>query len=162
EASLIDFVQEAWPAIDPAEYQGCWAIDALCEHLQAVSEGQIRNLLVNFPPRCGKRMDRGANETLAAYKHRTRSRWGLIEWVTDTCERFKVNLLLIEAAGPGLSAAQDLQNRVGMKPWGIHLVRVKGDKVARALAAQATFSQLMVHAPERDWAQMVIDEMATF
>jgi len=49
-----------------------------------------------------------------------------------------------------------------MKPWGIHLVRVRGDKVARALAAQATFSQLMVHAPERDWAQMVIDEMATF
>src|SRR5262245_4422185 len=55
EASLIDFVQEAWPAIDPAEYQGCWAIDALCEHLQAVSEGQIRNLLVNIPPRCGPR-----------------------------------------------------------------------------------------------------------
>src|SRR5262250_2527889 len=54
EASLIDFVQEAWPAIDPAEYQPCWAIDALCEHLQAISEGQIRNLLVNIPPRCGK------------------------------------------------------------------------------------------------------------
>ena len=54
EASLIDFVREAWPAIDPAEYQPCWGIDALCEHLQAVSEGQIRNLLVNIPPRCGK------------------------------------------------------------------------------------------------------------
>src|SRR5262249_48025664 len=54
EASFIDFVEEAWPAIDPAEYQGCWAIDSLCEHLQAVSEGQIRNLLVNIPPRCAK------------------------------------------------------------------------------------------------------------
>src|SRR5215831_15709339 len=54
EASLINFVEAAWPAIDPAEYQPCWAIDALCEHLQAVSEGQIRNLLVNIPPRCGK------------------------------------------------------------------------------------------------------------
>ena len=54
EGSLIDFVEAAWPAIDPAEYQRCWAIDALCEHLQAVSEGQIRNLLVNIPPRCGK------------------------------------------------------------------------------------------------------------
>jgi hypothetical protein len=54
EASLIDFVREAWPAIDPAPYQGCWAIEVLCEHLQAVSAGQIRNLLVNFPPRCGK------------------------------------------------------------------------------------------------------------
>src|SRR5262245_5464626 len=54
EASLSNFVREAWPAIDPAEYQPCWTIDALCEHLQAVSEGQIRNLLVNIPPRCGK------------------------------------------------------------------------------------------------------------
>jgi hypothetical protein len=54
EASLVNFVQEAWPAIDPAEYRGCRVIDALCEHLQAVSGGQIRNLLVNFPPRCGK------------------------------------------------------------------------------------------------------------
>jgi hypothetical protein len=54
EASLINFVQEAWRAIDPAEYQRCWAIDALCEHLQAVSEGQIRHLLVNAPPRTSK------------------------------------------------------------------------------------------------------------
>src|SRR5215510_2393684 len=54
EASLIDFVREAWPAIDPAEYQRCWAIDALCEHLQAVVSGDIRHLLVNFPPRCAK------------------------------------------------------------------------------------------------------------
>src|SRR5262249_2356092 len=107
-------------------------------------------------------MDKGANETLAAYKHRTRSRWGLMEWVNDTCERFKVNLLLIENKGPGISAAQDLQNRFGQKPWGVHLVKVKGDKVSRALAAQATFAQRMVYAPIRDWSQMVIDELANF
>ena len=55
EGSFIDFVEAAWPALDPAEYQSCWAIDALCEHLQALSEGQIRNLLVNISPRRGKR-----------------------------------------------------------------------------------------------------------
>jgi hypothetical protein len=54
EGSFIDFVEAAWPALDPAEYQSCWAIDALCEHLQAVLEGQIRHLLVNAPPRCSK------------------------------------------------------------------------------------------------------------
>ena len=27
EGSFIDFVEAAWPAIDPAEYQPCWAID---------------------------------------------------------------------------------------------------------------------------------------
>jgi len=85
-----------------------------------------------------------------------------MEWVNETCERFKVNLLLIENKGPGISAAQDLQNRFGLKPWGVHLVKVKGDKVARALAAQPTFSQQLVYAPERDWSQMVIDELANF
>src|ERR1700688_1494856 len=54
EDNLLDFVEAAWPSIDPSEYKSCWAIDALCEHLQAVTEGQISRLLVNFPPRCGK------------------------------------------------------------------------------------------------------------
>jgi hypothetical protein len=54
EGSLLSFVEGAWGSLDPAAYQACWAIDALCEYLQAVTEGQIKKLLVNFPPRCGK------------------------------------------------------------------------------------------------------------
>jgi hypothetical protein len=38
EGSLIEFVEEAWPFIDAAPYQSSWAIDALCEHLQAVTK----------------------------------------------------------------------------------------------------------------------------
>jgi Penicillin-insensitive murein endopeptidase len=51
---VLRFVEEAWPFIDAAPYQPNWAIDALCEHLQAVTEGSISRLLANFPPRCGK------------------------------------------------------------------------------------------------------------
>jgi len=54
EGSLIEFVEEAWPFIDAAPYQPNWAIDALCEHLQAVTEGRISRLLINFPPRSAK------------------------------------------------------------------------------------------------------------
>ena len=36
EDSLISFVEGAWSALDPSPYQRSWAIDALCEHLQAV------------------------------------------------------------------------------------------------------------------------------
>jgi hypothetical protein len=54
EENLIDFVEAAWPFIDAAQYQSNWAIEALCEHLQAVTEGRISRLLINFPPRCGK------------------------------------------------------------------------------------------------------------
>lgn len=54
EASLIEFVKASWPYIDSSPYQDSWAINALCEHLQAVTEGSILKLLINFPPRCGK------------------------------------------------------------------------------------------------------------
>ena len=32
------------------EYQHNWHIDALCEHLEAVSKGQINRLIINLPP----------------------------------------------------------------------------------------------------------------
>src|SRR2546425_150164 len=54
ESDLKTFVREAWHTVCPSPYQDSWAIDALCDHLQAVTEGKIKRLLVNFPPRCGK------------------------------------------------------------------------------------------------------------
>ena len=98
----------------------------------------------------------------ARYKRRTQGRWGLVEWVQDTCKIYKVDKLLIEAKASGISAAQELQNRYGQQDFAIQLCPVKGDKVARALAVQPTMSQLMVYAPIRDWAEMVIDEMEVF
>jgi hypothetical protein len=54
EESLIEFVEAAWPSIDSSAFITNWAVEGLCEHLQAVTEGQIDRLLVNFPPRCSK------------------------------------------------------------------------------------------------------------
>src|SRR5262249_6482665 len=79
-----------------------------------------------------------------------------------TADRFKANTVLIEAKGPGISAAQALQSRFGIKPWSVVAQPVRGDKVARAYACQPTLAQGLVYAPDRDWAQMVIDEAATF
>jgi hypothetical protein len=55
EENLTDFVRGAWPNIDTAQYQQTWAIDALCDHLTAVTEGQIKRLLINFPPGAERR-----------------------------------------------------------------------------------------------------------
>jgi predicted phage terminase large subunit-like protein len=96
------------------------------------------------------------------YYWRAQKEWGLLEWIRHTCLRMKVDICLIEGKGPGLSAAEQLQSRYGKEGWAVQVEQVKGDKVARALAAQATFSQLGVFAPHTDWAQMVIDEMAVF
>jgi predicted phage terminase large subunit-like protein len=49
------FVEAAWPVLEPATpFVPGWHIDALCEHLQAASRGEIQRLLVNMPPRCIK------------------------------------------------------------------------------------------------------------
>ena len=52
--SLRDFVEAAWPIIDASPFQNFWGIDALCDHLEAVSLGHIPRLLINIPPRAGK------------------------------------------------------------------------------------------------------------
>lgn len=54
ERSLYTFLQHAWKYIDPADFQGGMPIEAVAEHLQAVADGQIRNLIINIPPRCCK------------------------------------------------------------------------------------------------------------
>ena len=110
----------------------------------------------------GPRIDRKPKESNAAYAQRTQPHWGLIEWVAHTCNKFHVDKLLIEAKASGVSAAQELQGRYGDQSWSIQLVNPKGDKVARALAAQPTFAQGMVFAPAKDWAEPVINEMAMF
>ena len=49
--SLAGFVRVMWPYFDPAEYISNWHIDAICEHLEGVSYGEIKRLLINIPPR---------------------------------------------------------------------------------------------------------------
>lgn len=49
--SLAGFVREAWPVLEPnAPYVHGWHIDAICTHLEAVSDGRINRLLINIPP----------------------------------------------------------------------------------------------------------------
>lgn len=48
---LAEFVREAWHVIEPGtEYHHNWHIDAVCMHLEAVTAGRIRRLLINIPP----------------------------------------------------------------------------------------------------------------
>lgn len=54
QESLREFVEAAWPTFDSAPFQSVWAIDAMCDHLEAVALGHISKLLINVPPRCSK------------------------------------------------------------------------------------------------------------
>ena len=50
--SLREFVRQAWHVIEPsALFVPGFHIDAIIDHLEAVTRGDIRNLLINVPPR---------------------------------------------------------------------------------------------------------------
>lgn len=52
---LKAFLQLAWPVIEGgAEFEDNWHVSAICEHLEAVSSGQIKRLAIAVPPRTGK------------------------------------------------------------------------------------------------------------
>lgn len=52
--SFYEFVKAAWRQVEGARFVDNWHIKAICEHLQAVTEGKIQRLLINIPPGCSK------------------------------------------------------------------------------------------------------------
>lgn len=49
--TLAGFIREAWHVVEPtSEYTHGWHIDAICDHLEAVTDGRINRLLINVPP----------------------------------------------------------------------------------------------------------------
>ncbi len=55
QKSLAEFVKCAWPVLEPStELKWGWCMDAVCQHLEAVTSGRIKRLLINIPPGCMK------------------------------------------------------------------------------------------------------------
>jgi hypothetical protein len=49
------YIREAWHVIEPSTvYLENWHIDLIAEHLEAVTAGEIKRLLINMPPRQSK------------------------------------------------------------------------------------------------------------
>lgn len=115
-------------------------------------------------------LEREPGEVETAYQRRTQPKWGLCEWVTWSCRRFKADLLLIEAKAAGISVAQEIRKELfATETWGVQLVDPKRlDKVARTHAVQPIWANGMVYAPvdangnEMPYAELVMDEMEAF
>ena len=76
QKSLRRFILGAWKVVEPATpFIPGFHLDAICDHLQAVSAGEIRNLLINIPPRHMK--------SLAVCVF-----WPAWEWITFPHRRF--------------------------------------------------------------------------
>jgi predicted phage terminase large subunit-like protein len=52
DGSLRDFIRQAWKLIEPGRrLVWNWHIDCVADHLEAVSKGQLRKLIINIPRR---------------------------------------------------------------------------------------------------------------
>lgn len=97
--------------------------------------------------------------------------WGLVEWVVDSCRRYGVNRLLIEATASGFAVSQELNRLFSNQGMVVELVGAsgKGDKVARAYSVQHLFTDRLVYAPFFPdtgepilWLRTVLDELSSF
>ncbi len=53
--SLAAYIRQAWHVVEPSNvYIHGWHIEAISEHLEAATRGEIRNLIINIPPRHAK------------------------------------------------------------------------------------------------------------
>lgn len=49
--TLMGFIRHAWPVLEPVtQFKAGWTIEAMADHLEAVTSGDIQNLLMNVPP----------------------------------------------------------------------------------------------------------------
>jgi predicted phage terminase large subunit-like protein len=87
----------------------------------------------------------------------------LVKRVAEACRSMKVDQLLIEGKASGISVAQEIRRLYGHEGWAVHLKNPGNqDKLARLYSVQHLFSEGMVYAPDKTWAEAVIRQVASF
>lgn len=117
--SLREYIAQAWHVVEPSsQFVRGWHIDAIAEHLEAVTRGEIRNLLINMPPRHMKSL------AVSVF-------WPTWEWLTAPERRW-----LYASYAQSLSIRDSLKcRRVIESPWYQfnwgHLYQLTGDQNAK-------------------------------
>lgn len=76
QRSMRQFVEDAWHVPEPkTPFVPSFHIDAICDHLEAALRGEIRNLLINIPPRCSKSLLVAVFWPVWAWTTRPEMRW---------------------------------------------------------------------------------------
>lgn len=76
EEGLLSFVRLMWPVLEPGrEFKQGKVVETICQHLEAVTDGKIRKLLINVPPGCMKSL------LVNVF-------WPVWEWIKDPSKRY--------------------------------------------------------------------------
>jgi predicted phage terminase large subunit-like protein len=90
----------------------------------------------------------------------------LVSRVGGDCKRFKIDRLIIEDKAAGHSVSQELARLFGSFDFGIELVNPRTgfikspDKVARLQTVVHLFAEGLIYAPEKEWADEMINQCA--
>jgi predicted phage terminase large subunit-like protein len=105
---------------------------------------------------------RGAPRVMLAEAWRDRLELrALCERLMDTCRRRQADMMLIENKASGPSVQQEMRRLMRDGEFQLRLENIKGDKSSRLHAVVPMFSGGIVYAPDRKWADLVIDEVAS-
>lgn len=88
----------------------------------------------------------------------------LVKRVADTCDKYRVNTLLIENKANGHSVQQEIRRMYQRAEWSVQFsdpTRL-GEKVTRAHSVTHLFEEGLIWRPNTEWAEMVIDQCAVF
>jgi len=113
EIRLHDFVQQAWRILEPAvPFVDSWHIGLLCEHLEAVSTGQLPepNLLVNTPP--------GSSKSLIASVFWPAWEWLWAPWTRWLTSSYDDALALRDAVRTRTLMQSEWYRKQVVEPWG--------------------------------------------
>lgn len=74
--TLREFIRAGWPVCEPmTRYMHGWHIDAIGDHLEAVTRGEIRNLVINMPPRHMKSLSVSVFWPMWVWTFQPETRW---------------------------------------------------------------------------------------
>ena len=83
--------------------------------------------------------------------------------VAADCKRFKVDKLLIENKAAGHSVAQEMRRLFAHEDFAVQMYDPKSiDKLGRLYSVQHLFSEGMIYAPDKEWAEALIRQVSTF
>lgn len=113
-------------------------------------------------PLNGREVSALPGELPIRFEQRKKEAWGLVQWVADTCRRYKVKRLLIEDKTRGHDVAQEIRRQYTRENWGTQLLNPVGDKISRAHAVVPLFADDTIYAPDTKWAEQVISNCESF
>jgi predicted phage terminase large subunit-like protein len=98
---LIDFVAEFWKVVEPrVKFQQTWHIELIAEYLEAFHRGEIKRLIINCPPRCGKSLLCSVMYPAWAWSQNPEQRFICVSYADGLALKFSLQRLLIIQSKP--------------------------------------------------------------